>query len=62
MKVTKELMQLCKRNYELREPCSNCRHKQRTCYKLQNLTGGLTPLDVALENGFKDIIIEQEKK
>ena len=62
MKVTKELMQLCKKNFELKIPCSNCKHKQRLCYKLQNVTGGLTPFDVALENGFIDIIIEQEKK
>ena len=61
MLVTKELMEMCKKNYELREHCTNCGHKCM-CLKIKNVSEGMTPFDIGLENGFKNIYIKEGEK
>ena len=59
MLVTKELMEMCKKNYELNESCMNCRHNKGRCLRIKNLSEGMTPFDIELENGFKNIHIKE---
>lgn len=59
MLVTKELMEMCKKNYEIRESCENCRNNKGLCIKIKNLSEGKTPFDIGLENGFKNIHIKE---
>ena len=59
MLVTKELMEMCKENYELGEPCTNCRHNKGLCIKIKNVSEGMTAFDIGLENGFKNIYIKE---
>ena len=59
MLVTKELMEMCKKNYELGELCENCRYNKFLCTKIKNLSEGMTPFDIGLENGFKNIYIKE---
>lgn len=62
MLITRELMEMCRKNYELREPCTNCRHSKGLCLKIKNMTDGMTPFDIGLENGFKNIHIKEGEK
>lgn len=62
MLVTKELMEMCKKNYELNENCMNCRHNKALCIKIKNVSEGMTPFDIGLENGFKNIHIKEGEK
>ena len=62
MLVTKELMEMCKKNYELNENCMNCRHNKGLCIKIKNVLEGMTPFDIGLENGFKNIHIKEGEK
>lgn len=62
MLVTKELMEMCKKNYELGEHCTNCRNYKGLCIKIKNVSEGMTPFDIGLENGFKNIHIKEGEK
>ena len=62
MLVTKELMEICKKHYELGETCTNCRYIKGLCTKIKNLTEGMTPFDIGLENGFKNFYIKEGEK
>ena len=59
MLVTKELMEMCKKNYEIREHCTNCRYNKCLCIKIKTASEGMTPFDIGLENGFKNIHIKE---
>ena len=50
MLVTKELMEMCKKHYELGETCENCIPNNGRCLRIKNLTEGMTPFDIGLEN------------
>lgn len=62
MLVTKELMETCIKNYKLREHCTNCRYNKGLCTKIKYLSEGMTPFDIGLENGFKNIHIKEGEK